>query len=92
VREQRRRQRGRYLTGTGSVIGTYTAPTDLPFMWTPPWWSGLGTDTWEQLHAVATDLNTGLNSTGTGNPPPDQESYSWFPIRRKPVVCCAKQT
>jgi hypothetical protein len=73
-------------TGSDRVCGTYTAPTDLPFVWTPPSWSGLSkADTWEQVHVVATDQSTGLSSTSSDNPPKDQESYVWFPILRPPA-------
>jgi hypothetical protein len=76
------------ITSTGSdrVCGTYTAPTDLPFVWTPPSWSGFShADTWEQVHVVATDLDTALSSTSSKNPPEDIESYVWFPIIRPPA-------
>jgi hypothetical protein len=76
------------ITSTGSdrVCGTYTAPTDLPFVWTPPSWSGFSNaDTWEQVHVVATDLDTDLSSTSSKNPPEDVESYVWFPILRPPA-------
>jgi hypothetical protein len=75
-------------SGADTVTGTYTAPTDLPFVWTPPSWSGFTTaDTWEQVHVVATDLTTGLSSTGRTNvsTPDDQQAYVWFPIRRPPA-------
>jgi hypothetical protein len=83
----------RYITavaGVNKVCGIYTGPSDLPFVWTPPSWSGISKpDTWEQVHVIAFDTTTGLNSTGQGNPPPDSESYVWFPVREPPVVCCA---